>query len=137
MIGADNIDVVRDHYAATNEHDYARAIAHWDEDVVLVVPVGPGYLQSGQFNGRGAVTAWFRDWLSRFDGGGEFDVKEITELDDGEVLLVANYRARGRSSGVPVEGTVMWLYSVRQHKIVRVEGFEARDQALEAVGRAG
>jgi ketosteroid isomerase-like protein len=127
-----NIEVVRDQYAATNERDFARAMAHYDVDVELLVP--PGYLQPGEFRGREAVGAWFGDWFSSFDLDARFEVKEITELEDGAVLLVADHRARGRISGAEVQTTVIWLYGLRRGRIARVAGYASRDEALSAAG---
>jgi ketosteroid isomerase-like protein len=124
--------VVRDQYAATNERDFARAIAHYDADVELVV--SPGCIDPGAYKGRDAVGAWCADWFSSFDHDARFDVKEMTELDDGTALLVADHHARGRSSGVEVHGTVVWLYSFRRGKIARVEAHAKRGEALKAVG---
>jgi ketosteroid isomerase-like protein len=131
-MSGENLAVVRDHYAATNERDFKRAMAHYDVDVELIAP--PGYLRSGEFKGRDAVGAWFGDWLSAFDRESRFDVKETTEFDDGAVLVVADHHARGRISGAEVRGTVVWLYRFRQGKIARVDGYASRDEALEAVG---
>jgi ketosteroid isomerase-like protein len=130
----ENLAVVRDHYAATNERDFTRALAHYDIDLELLAP--PGYLKAGEFNGRDTVGAWFADWFSSFDRGAHFDVKELTELDDGAVLLVADYHARGRKSGVELHDTVVWLYGFRRGKIARVEGYSSRDEALDAAGLA-
>jgi ketosteroid isomerase-like protein len=131
----ENLAVIRDHYAATNERDFTRAMAHYDVDVELLAP--PAYLQAGEFKGRDAVGAWFADWFSSFDRNGHFDVKEMTELDNGAVLLVADYHARGRKSGVELHDTVVWLYRLSHGKIARVEGYASRDEALEAAGLSG
>jgi ketosteroid isomerase-like protein len=131
----DNLAVIRDHYAATNERDFTRALAYYDVDVELLVP--PVYLQPGEFKGRDAVGGWFADWFSSFDRDAHFDVKELTELDDGAVLLVADYHARGRRSGVELHDTVVWLYRFSHGKIARVEGYASRDEALGAAGMSG
>jgi ketosteroid isomerase-like protein len=131
----DNLAVIRDHYAATNERDFGCALAYYDVDVELVAP--RSYLQAGEFKGRDAVGAWFADWFSSFDRGAHFDVKELTELDDGAVLLVADYHARGRKSGVELHDTVVWLYRFSHGKIARVEGYASRDEALGAAGVSG
>jgi ketosteroid isomerase-like protein len=130
----ENLAVVQDHYAATNERDFARAMSHYDAGVELIVP--SGYVDPGEYKGRDAVGAWFGDWLSSFDRGARFDVREMTELDGGAVLLVADHHARGRSSGVEVHTTVVWLYGFRDGKIARVEGQASRAEALKAAGLA-
>jgi ketosteroid isomerase-like protein len=126
-----NAEVIRDQYAAVNERDFERAMSHYAEDVVLVV-TGRG-IRSGTFEGRKATGEWFGDWFGTFDRDARFDIKEIDERDDGSVRLVAEHRARGRGSGVEVHGTVVWLYRMRDGKIVHVEGAAG----LEATGDLG
>lgn len=128
----ENIEVVRDQYAATNERDFTRAMAYYDVDVELVVP--RGYLEPGEYKGRDAVGRWFGDWMTSFDRDARFDVKEMTELDGGAVLLVGEIHARGRISGVEVHGMIVWLYRFRRGRITCVEGYASRAEALEAVG---
>ena len=129
---SENVEVVRDQYAATNERDFARAMAHYDADVVLIVP--PGFIDPGTYQGRDAVGAWFGDWFRSFDRDARFELKEISEPVDGAVLLVADHRARGRASGVEVHATLVWVYGIRGGKITRVEGHATRAEALAAVG---
>ncbi len=130
----ENLGVVRDQYAATNERDFERVMSHYADDVELVVPRDSGYLQTGTFRGRDAVGSWFGDWLSSFQRDARFDIEELTELGNGAILVLAAHHARGRASGVEVHGTVVWLYHLSQGKIARVEGFKSRDAALKAAG---
>jgi ketosteroid isomerase-like protein len=125
-----NSEVIRDQYAAVNERDFERAMSHYAEDVVLVIR-GRG-IRSGIYEGREATGNWFGDWFRTFERGASFEIKELSEDEDGSVHLVAEHRARGRASGVELEGTVAWLYRFRDGKIVRVEGTgEFDSQALE------
>lgn len=127
-----NVEVVLDQYAATNERDFGRVMSHYADDVELVA--GEPWLQTGMVKGREAVGRFYGDWLSTFDRDARFDVKEARELEDGSVLVVSDHHARGRASGVEVRGPVIWLYRLRAGKIIRVEGFASREQALEAAG---
>jgi ketosteroid isomerase-like protein len=128
----ENVEIVRDQYAATNERDFERVMSHYAEDVELVVYFQD--IRAGTFKGRDATGRWFGDWLSSFDRDARFDLKELTELEDGSVLVVADHHARGRASGAEVHGIVVWLYRLREGKIIRVEGYPSRDDALEAAG---
>jgi ketosteroid isomerase-like protein len=121
-----NVEVIRDQYAATNERDFERAMAHYADDVVLVVH-GEG-IRAGTFEGREAVGRWFGEWFSTFDRDARFEIRRISELEDGSVALVADHQARGRGSGIELHGTVAWLYRLREGKIVRVEGNTALAQ---------
>ena len=124
-----DIEVIRDQYDAVNERDFGRAMSHYSEDVELVVPPGT-FLTTGSYSGREAVGGWFGDWFETFDRDARFDVREITELDDGSVLLVADHHARGRTSGAEVHGEVVWVYRLRSGRIIHVEGFESREKAV-------
>ena len=99
---------------------------------MLIVP--PGFIDPGTYHGRDAVGAWFGDWFRSFDRDARFEVKELSELDGGSVLLVADRHARGRGSGVEVHATLVWVYSIRNGKIARVEGHATWADALKAVG---
>jgi ketosteroid isomerase-like protein len=126
----ENIEIVLDQYAATNERDFPRVMSHYDEDVELVVPSG---IRAGTFKGVQAVGEWFGEWLSTFAAGARFDIEEIAEAGDGAVLLVATHRATGRASGAEIEGEVIWLYRLREGKIVWLRACEDRGEAFEAV----
>jgi ketosteroid isomerase-like protein len=126
-----DVDVIRDQYDAVNERDFARAMSHYADDVELVVP-SASFLSSGTFRGRDDVGRWFGDWFSTFDRDTRFDVDEIVELEDGSVLLVAEVHGSGRVSGAVTHMTVVWAYRLCDGKIVHVEGYESRDDAVAA-----
>jgi ketosteroid isomerase-like protein len=127
----ENVEIVKDHYAATNERDFRRAMGHYADDVELQVPPG---IRGGTFRGRKAVGDWFGEWFRTFDRDARFDIREITEIGDDGVLVVAKHRASGRGSGVSVEGLFIWSYRLSASKITHVKGFDSQEQALEASG---
>jgi ketosteroid isomerase-like protein len=127
----ENVEVIRDIAAAINEGDFGRAIGHLTNDVVLEAPAG---IRGGTFRGREAVGEWFGDWFRIFDWNVHTDIREIAEIGDDGVLLVAATRGRGRGSGVDVGATFAWLYRLREGKITRMDGYLSRGEALEAAG---
>jgi ketosteroid isomerase-like protein len=128
----ENVEVVLDQFAATNERDFARAMSHYAEDVELVVDPD-AFLERGTFKGRDAVGQWFANWLTTFEPGYHFDIGETRDLGD-VVFLMANHYGRGRNSGVEVRGQTAYLYTLRDGKVVRVELYSTRADALEAAG---
>jgi ketosteroid isomerase-like protein len=122
-------DVIRDQYEAVNERDFARAMSHYADDVELVIP-SAGFLLAGTFHGRDAVGRWFGDWFGTFDRDLHFDIQEITELQDGSSLIVADVVARGRTSGASAESRVFWVYRLRDGKVVHLEYFPSREEAV-------
>jgi ketosteroid isomerase-like protein len=119
-----DVELIRDHYDATNERDFGRAMSHYDEDVVLVAFGG---LSAGLYEGKEAVGRWFGDWFATFDPASRFEITELSQRDDGRVLLIADMHAVGRGSGLEVVSEVIWLYRIRDGKIVHVEGGVTRD----------
>jgi ketosteroid isomerase-like protein len=126
----ENVEAVRDQFAATNERDFPRAMSYYAEDVVLVVH-SDAFLADGAFRGREAVGKWFGDWFATFEPGYHFEIEEARDLGD-VVLLVAAHRGRGRASGVEVSGRTAYLYTLRDGKIVRAELYPSRDEAVAA-----
>jgi ketosteroid isomerase-like protein len=128
----ENVDVVLDQFAATNERDFPRAMSHYAEDVELVVHPD-AFLQRGTFTGRDAVGEWFGDWFRTFEPGYHFEIEEARDLGD-VVFLNASHRGHGRTSGAEVHGQTGYLYTVRDGKIARVEIYPNPAAALQATG---
>lgn len=126
-----DIEVIRDQYAAVNQRDFQRAMDHYADDVVLVVPQAEAVPSPGTYEGKEAVGRWFGDWFGIFDRDYRLWIEEARDL--GEVIfLVASHVGRGRVSGVEVRGTFAYLYRVLGGKVVRVEFYATREEALEA-----
>jgi|SRR5215211_1869273 len=126
----ENVEVVCDVFAAANERDFPRAMSHYAEDVVLVANA---FLGRGTFNGSHAVGQWFANWLAAFEPDYHFDIEETRDLGD-VVFLFATCYGHGRASGVEVHGQTGFLYRLRDGKIVRIELYPSRAEALEAAG---
>jgi ketosteroid isomerase-like protein len=127
-----DVQVVLDQFAATNERDFPRAMSHYADDVVLLVHPD-AFIEHGTFEGREAVGQWFANWFTTFEPGYHFDIKETRDL--GElVFLSALHRGRGRASGIEVSGETGYLYTVRDGKVVRVELYATPAEALAAAG---
>ena len=59
---------------------------------------------------------------------------EQVEAFGDQVAVVVRYRARGRGSGLEVEGRESALWTIRDGKVMRYEWFQEPTDALEAVG---
>jgi ketosteroid isomerase-like protein len=125
-----DLDVVLDQFAAADERDFARAMDHYADDVVLLVQ--EGFLNAGRFDGKAAVGEWFGDWFRAFGTDFRFQITEAEELGKGLVYLYASYAATGRVSGVEVSNATAYLYRVEAGKVKRVQLFPTREAAREA-----
>jgi ketosteroid isomerase-like protein len=126
-----NVDVMRDQFAATNERDFARAMSHYADEVVLLV--SDTLMESGRFEGREAVGRWFGSWFATFEPGYHFEIDEIRDLGD-RVFIDASHRGRGRASGAEVTTRMGYIYTLRDAKIIRAELFGSPAEALAALG---
>jgi ketosteroid isomerase-like protein len=83
--------------------------------------------------GHGAVRASLARWKAEWD-----DYRVIPEefVDMGDsVLVTVCLRGRGRGSGVEIDARFYDVYTVRDRKIVRMDQFTERSEALEAIQR--
>ncbi len=128
----ENVDVVCDQFAATNEREFPRVMSYYAEDVELFVHPD-AFTHRGTFKGRDAVGQWFGDWFRTFEPGYRFDIEETRDLGD-VVFLSATHHGRGRASGAEVHGQTGYLYTVRGGKVVRLEIYRSPAAALEAAG---
>jgi ketosteroid isomerase-like protein len=102
------------------------AVADFASDFVMnPVEENPSY-------GRAAVRDNFQRFASAWD---KLQVNAEEFIDAGDrVFVAAHFRGRGRASGITVETRFYEVYTLRDHKIVRVDEFTHRDEALGAAG---
>jgi ketosteroid isomerase-like protein len=123
----ENVEVVRRAFAYEiyGVGDRAEAEAIFDPNVVMNV-------NEGSFHGLDAMRDDFEHWASAFE---ELEVSAEEFIDAGDrVLVTAYHRGRGRTSGVEVDGRFYEVYTLRDGKVVRVDEYVERADALEAVG---
>jgi ketosteroid isomerase-like protein len=103
-----------------------------DEEVEWV-PI-TAFLDGATYRGKDGVRKWMddlrRDWEIY-----ELTWEEVRDLDDDRVLAIGSWHARGRRSGVELHlQQATWLVHYRNRKIIRLQTFTDRSEALEAVG---
>jgi ketosteroid isomerase-like protein len=100
------------------------------EDVVYVASSSmPG---GDIYHGREGVLRWFVNWRREW-GDYELEVVRIEDLGD-RVLTIERNRATGKRSGAVVDMETGSLWTVREGKVVRWEGFASAAEALHAAG---
>ena len=85
----------------------------------------------GVCRGPGEILAMVGQWLGQFSA---YDLT-IDELEDhgDQVLALLRHRGRLRGSGEPYAADDAQLYTLRDGRIVRVEAFSDRAEAMAAV----
>jgi ketosteroid isomerase-like protein len=126
----DNIEVVRSVYDAWARDDFPGPADLLDDGVEYVNPVGavePG-TRRGLAGFRRAVEKTLEGWETW-----QMD-PERYEADGDRVAVVLHYRAKGRGSGVEVEGRESALWTLRDGRVIRYEWFHGPADALQAIG---
>lgn len=133
----ENVDIVRRYFDALNRGgsiaiDTVRAFC--DPEVSFEDHSNP---DESVFKGHDEVERHFEDkYLEDLTGPPKeyhFDVEQLFDTND-EVVAVFFERHHGWVSGSDITMRVGWVFSFRARKIVRVQVFPDREDALRAVG---
>jgi len=124
-----NVDVVRAVYAAWNREDVPGPRQLLDPDIEYVNP--PNAMEPGVRRGLEAFAQAVANTLEGWESW-KMELEDMTASGD-DVAVVVRYRARGRSSGVEVEGRESALWTVRDGRVVRYAWFPGEGDAMEAM----
>ena len=128
----ENVDVVQAIFAAWDAGDFS-SIAWAHPEIELAIADGP---TPGAWTGRAAMAKVWRETMSAFD---ELHViaEECCRIDDERVLVLMEFRGRGKGSGLDV-GLMRTkganLFHVLDGTVTRLVLYWDRAEALEAVG---
>jgi ketosteroid isomerase-like protein len=86
-----------------------------------------------RYRGASGIREWFHDVAQSWESF-RFEATELRDLGDRGVLVLADVRARGRSSGIELEGRWAWIVELREGRASSLRGFLDQGEALEAVG---
>jgi ketosteroid isomerase-like protein len=126
-----NREIVTRGYETFNAGDIEASLALFDPEIewhTYIVP-GPG---GGVYHGHDGVRELWSEAQKVFGG-----FKNIPErLFDGGDRVVAFVRIEGvgTKSGVAVQARIAHVHTIRDGKVIRVESFDDRDEALRAAG---
>jgi ketosteroid isomerase-like protein len=127
----ENVEIVRRLWDAVNRRDAERFIACLDPELEFrsaIVGVVEGKVHRGHDGARG----WLASSAESFE---EITFEGTDYRDFGDrVLALGLTRARGRGSSVELESPTGWLCTVRAGKVLKIDGFLSRDEALKAAG---
>jgi uncharacterized protein len=130
-VSLENVEVVRRGYDAFNCGDIEGAldILHPDVEWSTYLVPGPG---GATYRGHDGVRELWSDARNIF---GDFrnDPERIMEAGD-KVVAFITVRGRGKASGIAVKARIAHVMTLRHAKVLRVQSFEDRDEALKAAG---
>jgi ketosteroid isomerase-like protein len=100
------------------------------EDVIYIAP--PTMPGGETYRGHEGVLQWVVDWRREWTDY-ELELERVEDLGD-RVMTVERNRAKGKRSGADVDMQTYSLWSLRDGRVVRWEGFQTEDEALKAAG---
>src|SRR6476620_4418224 len=129
---SENLDLVRSIYAAWERGDYSSA--DWaDPAIEYVIADGPA---PGNWKGLAGMAEGARANVESWQDL-SFELQEYRELDSARVLVLHNYRGRGKTSGIDlrnVRATGAQLFDIRDGRVTRLVHYWDRDRALSDLG---
>jgi uncharacterized protein len=125
-----NAEVVQAIYDAWAREERPGPVELLDAQIEYVNPAGA--LEPGTRRGLSG----FADAVEKtYEGWDAWEMKlERLHVAGDRVAVVVQYRARGRGSGVELEGRESALWTIRDGKAVRYEWFHGPGDALDAIG---
>jgi len=130
-LGDRRVKIVLRGYEAFNCGELDEAIEMFDPEVAWhtwIVP-GPG---GATYRGYAGVRELWSDARNVF--GNFRNEPERIIAADGKVVAFVCVRGVGKGSGAEVEGRIAHIYTFRGEKVLLVESYEDRDEALRVVG---
>jgi ketosteroid isomerase-like protein len=129
-MSADNLEIVRRSYDATNRGDLEAGMA-WAHDSIRMTVESPaeGRLT---FEGIQAVTEFQRRLRETWEDYG-LDVEELIDAGDC-VLAVVVRHGRGRVSGAEVSDRIFNVWTFRHGAVVAFDSLRDRAEALALAG---
>jgi uncharacterized protein len=129
----ERIELVESAFAAWNRGDIDAFADHVSEDVAWLEvsgrPEGGGDTELlGRERMRASLRSLFDAWESY-----HLEAESIRDVGD-RVVAIVRETARGRASGVEVDGRWGYVLTVTAGKIVRVEAYRDAHRALEVTG---
>jgi ketosteroid isomerase-like protein len=126
-----NAEIVRRGYEAFNRGDLESVLELLDPQVrVDVLPESP---MSETYHGHAGFLKMAGENAEMFERYSA-NPEDVIELDGEHIVVLIRSAARGRMSGVEIEGRLAHLWTIRDGKAVRFESFRTEAEARAAAG---
>jgi ketosteroid isomerase-like protein len=130
-----NMDAIRRTFEADSRHGDLNAILGMlAPDVVWDLSRSP-FPEARLYHGPEGVQEWLLGLRDAF-GDVRYEVEDVADLGGERVLLVIRVRGHGNFSKIDVDYRFVPVFTFRDDKIVRMDRYGDRTEALKAVGLA-
>jgi ketosteroid isomerase-like protein len=126
-----NVELTQRVFEAFNRRDFDDVLALLDDSITWrsLFSVEAHLLQ-----GKEPLRAHWASQVEAVDV--HLDLQELISVGDSRVVAVAKWSGRGQASGVSVDASAAQVFTIRRDKVVCVETYASKSEALEAAGLA-
>ena len=125
----ENVEIVRAQYAAWDKGDVPSIVDTCAPDVEIVQPAEVP--DSKSYRGHEGVVVAFEDWPKQWD---VFQVTLERVIDGPEDRVISVHSQHLEARGMNLDQEVAFVHTFNEGKMVRLDMFLSREQALEAAG---
>ena len=135
----ENVEIVRRLYAATDEATWSPQGVQRDPKFLELLDPHVVWIslrsapESRPYIGYGGALEWLKTFQEDIRGL-RVELTEVIDAGGDQVVAVNELGGTWERSGVPVEGRYASVFTLLNGRIVRVQAFETREEALEAAG---
>jgi uncharacterized protein len=125
-VSRENVEIVRQSFEAYVRGDLSAALANFDAEIVF----NPA--EETPIRGRDAVLAYIKRWEEPWEG---YEGEAEQFIDAGDLVIVTlHFKGRGKGSGTEVDARFHQVHTLRDGKMVRMDEYTDREDALKAAG---
>jgi uncharacterized protein len=128
----DNVEIVRRVSAAFASGDLDTVLALVAPEIEWDFSHTDTWPEERVYRGYGEIAEFFGRWAGEWDDY-RFEVEEVIDAGEKAVAIVRD-EGRGKGSGIKLERRHAEVWTLRDGKVVRIEPFDDRAEALEAAG---
>jgi ketosteroid isomerase-like protein len=128
----ENVEAIRRVYKAASRRDREAFIDMLAEDVVWDLSRS-AFPDARVYHGKEGAREWLSGMEDAFEGL-DYGAEEITDLGQDRVLVVLRVKGRGEFSKIGVDYRFATVMTFRDGKVVRMDRYGDRAEALEAAG---
>jgi ketosteroid isomerase-like protein len=128
----ENVELVRHALDASMKGDLEPFIAMLAPDIVWDTSRS-SFPEARIYHGIDSVREWFRDLGVAFEEEVRYEIEELRDLGD-RVLLELRAEAAGRSTRIGVDRRFVPVFTFRDGKVVRMDRYADRAEALAEMG---
>lgn len=126
----ENVEAARGVYERWSNGDFQAGVDLFDPLALFVLRAG--FPEAGTYLGVEKIAQYTREFLEPWSSM-VIEVEDTIDAGDSVVAAVCQ-RGTGRTSGAATEFRYYQVWSFRGRKVIRLENFRKRSEALEAVG---